>query len=118
VRRRLVREPERREEHSMYAVCRRYESVDTSRADEVSRSIKDEFVPMISDMAGYHGYWVVQSGNVFITFGLFETRDDADESTRMASAFIRDQNLQDALPNPPQVTAGEVTVAGAVHALA
>jgi hypothetical protein len=102
----------------MYAVIRRYEGVDTSRADEAVRSIKDEFVPMISDMAGYHGYWVVQSGNVLATFGLFESRDDAEESTRMAAAFIKDHGMEDALPNAPQVTAGEVTVAARVHALA
>jgi hypothetical protein len=102
----------------MYAVTRRYEGVDVSRTEEIRRSIKDEFLPMIRDLPGYHGYWIVEAGDVLTSFGLYETRDDAEESTRLATEFIRDQNLQDALPNPPQVTAGDVTVAGAVHALA
>jgi hypothetical protein len=43
---------------------------------------------------------------------------DAEESTQMAREFISDHNLQDALPNSPQVTAGGIAVAGPVHALA
>jgi hypothetical protein len=102
----------------MYAAIRRYEGVDTARIGEIRRSVKDRFVPMVRELPGYHGYWLIESDDALATFGLFETQDDAEESTRMAKEFIRDQNLQDALPNPPQVTAGEVTVAGAVHALA
>jgi hypothetical protein len=103
----------------MYAVIRRYEGVDSSRTSEVTRTIKDEFVPMLTDMAGYHGYWVIEGDNdVIVTFGLFESPDDAEESSRMAAGFIKEHNLQDALPNRPQVTAGRVTVAGRVHALA
>ena len=102
----------------MYAVIRRYEGVDSTRASEVTRTIKDEFVPMISDMAGYHGYWVVESDNVIVTIGLFESQDDVEESSRMAADFIKEHNMQDALPNRPQITAGRVTVAGRVHALA
>jgi hypothetical protein len=102
----------------MYAAIRRYEGVDTGRLGEIRRSVKDEFVPMIREMPGYHGYWLIEADGTIATFGLFETQDDAEESTRMAREFITDRNLQDALPNPPQITAGEVTVAGAVHALA
>jgi len=102
----------------MYAAIRRYEGVDRNRTDEVRRSINDDFLPMVREVPGYHGYWVIEADDAIATFGLFETQEDAEESTRMAAEFIRDHNLQDALPNRPQVTAGEVTVAGAVHALA
>jgi hypothetical protein len=102
----------------MYAVIRRYEDIDKGRTTEIRRSINDEFVPMIREIPGYHGYWVVEADDAIATFGLFETQGDADESIQMAADFIREHNLQDALPKPPQVTAGEVTVAGAVHALA
>jgi hypothetical protein len=102
----------------MYAVIRRWEGVDTSRADEVSRAIKDEFVPMIGELSGYHGYWVVQSDSTIVTFGLFESRAEAEKTTGMAADFLKDHNLQDAMPNAPMVTAGEVIVAGPVHALA
>jgi hypothetical protein len=102
----------------MYAAIRRYEGVDKARTEEIRRGITDDFLPMIREVPGYHGYWVVEAGDVIATIGLFETQDDAEESTRMAAEFIKDHNLQDAIPKSPQVTAGEVTVAGAVHALA
>jgi hypothetical protein len=101
----------------MYAAIRRYEGIETGRIDEVRRTIKDEFLPMIREIPGYHGYWLIEADGTLATFSLFETEGDVEESTRMAAEFIRDHNLQDALPNPPAVTAGEVTVAGAVHAL-
>jgi hypothetical protein len=101
----------------MYAAIRRYEGVDRARMEEMRRIINDDFLPIISGMSGYHGYWVVEAGDVLATFSLFETEEDAADSTRAAADFIRERNLQDALPNPPQVTAGDVTVAGAVHAL-
>jgi hypothetical protein len=102
----------------MYAVIRRYPGVDKGRTNEIRRSINDEFVPMIREMPGYHGYWVVEGDDAIATVGLFETQRDAEGSTQMARDFISDHGLQDALPNPPQVTAGEVTVSGPVHALA
>ena len=102
----------------MYGVIRRWEGIDTSRIDEVARAIQDEFVPMIRGLDGYHGYWVVQSDSVVVTFGLYESREDAERTTQMAKDFLRDHDMDDAMPNPPQVTAGEVRVAGPVHALA
>ena len=102
----------------MYAVIRRYEGVDKGRTDEIRRSVTDDFVPMIRELSGYHGYWLVEADDAIATIGLFETQRDAEDSTQMAREFISDHNLQDALPNPPQVTAGEVTVSGPVHALA
>jgi hypothetical protein len=102
----------------MYAVIRRYEGIDKTRAEEIRRSINEDFVPMIREASGYHGYWVIEADDAIATVGLFETRRDADDSTQMAREFISDHDLQDALPNPPQITAGEVTVAGPVHALA
>ena len=34
----------------------------------------------------------------------------ADESTRLASNWVREQKLETALPNPPKITSGEVIV--------
>jgi hypothetical protein len=106
-----------REGALMYAAIRRYEGADAGRREEIRQVINDDFLPIIREMPGYHGYWVIQTDDVLATVSLFETQGDAEESTRLAAEVIRDRNLQDALPNPPQVTAGEVTVAGPVHAL-
>jgi hypothetical protein len=38
------------------------------------------------------------------------TAAQADESTRVVSAWVREEKLEKALPNPPKITAGEVVV--------
>jgi hypothetical protein len=40
----------------------------------------------------------------------FETSAQADESTRVAATWVREEKLETALPNPPKVTGGEVIV--------
>jgi hypothetical protein len=41
---------------------------------------------------------------------VFDTSAQADESTRVASTWVREQKLETALPNPPKITSGEVVV--------
>ena len=51
---------------------------------------------------------MVDAGDgVVATVSVFETREDAEESIRMAADWIR-QNMASLLPNPPEITAGEV----------
>jgi hypothetical protein len=53
------------------------------------------------------------------SIGLFDTSTQADESTRVASEWVRDKKLERILKNPPKVTDGEVIVLktkGAVRA--
>ena len=40
--------------------------------------------------------------------GFFDTAEHAEESTRVASNWIREESLETALPNPPKITNGEV----------
>ena len=42
------------------------------------------------------------------SIGLFDTSTQADESTRVASEWVRDEKLEKVLPNAPKVTDGEV----------
>ena len=42
--------------------------------------------------------------------GLFDTSAQADESTRVAATWVREEKLETALPNPPKITDGEVIV--------
>jgi hypothetical protein len=44
------------------------------------------------------------------SIGLFDTSTQADESTRVASDWVRDEKLESILKSPPKVTAGEVIV--------
>ena len=36
----------------------------------------------------------------------FDTAEQADESTRVSSSWLREQKLETALPNPPKITRG------------
>jgi len=42
------------------------------------------------------------------SIGLFETLAQAQESTRVAEGWVREEKLERALPNRPTITSGEV----------
>ena len=42
--------------------------------------------------------------------GFFDTAAQADESTRIAASWLREQKLETALPNAPKITSGDVVV--------
>ncbi|WCD94329.1 hypothetical protein PGH47_01145 [Streptomyces sp. HUAS 31] len=90
----------------MYAVVRRYAEV-TDPA-EAGRRVNEEFVPLLRQVPGFVAYyWVDAGGGVMVSTGVFQDRSGAEESTTRAKDFVRDR-LAELLPNPPQVTAGEV----------
>ncbi|MFE0450198.1 hypothetical protein ACFW2D_02675 [Streptomyces sp. NPDC058914] len=90
----------------MYAVVRRYEGV-TDPA-EAGRQVNEGFVPLLREVQGFVAYyWVDAGGGVMLSTSVFQDQAGAEESTRRAGDFVRDR-LAALLPNPPQVTAGEV----------
>lgn len=94
----------------MYATVRRYEGVDESRTDELTRKVDETLIPRLSKLPGFGGYFLVEAGNGIVTsFSLFETSAQADESTRIAANWVREEKLERAIPNPPKVTTGKVT---------
>jgi hypothetical protein len=95
----------------MHATIRRYEGVDESRTDELVKNVGENLLPRLTKMPGFSGYYLIEAGNgVMSSIGFFETSAQADESTRVASSWVRDEKLERALPNPPKVTGGEVIV--------
>ena len=95
----------------MHATIRRYESIDQSRKDEVLKKVDENLLPALRDLPGFHGYTLIDAGNgVMTSVGLFDTAAQADESTRIAGSWLREQKLETALPNPPKITGGDVVV--------
>jgi hypothetical protein len=93
----------------MHATMRRYEGVDQSRTDELKRKVTETLVPRLSELPGFGGYYLVDTGNgVMSSIGLFETSEQGDESTRVAATWVREEKLEGALPNPPTLTSGEI----------
>jgi hypothetical protein len=95
----------------MYATIRRYDAVDQSRTSELVKKGVETLVPSLSKLPGLGGYHLIEAGDgVISSVGFFETSAQADESTRVASNWVREEKLESALPNPPKVTSGEVVV--------
>ena len=95
----------------MYATIRRYEAIDQTRTSELVKKVDDTLVPRLSKLPGFSGYHLIEAGNgVMSSIGFFDTSAQADESTRVASEWVREEKLEKALPNPPKITAGEVVV--------
>ncbi|MGO9789320.1 MAG: hypothetical protein ACLP8S_07305 [Solirubrobacteraceae bacterium] len=93
----------------MHATIRRYEAIDTTRTTELVKKAQDSLVPRLSGMPGYIGYYLIEDGNgVLSSVGFFDTEAHAEESNRVASSWVREENLEKALPNPPRITNGRV----------
>ena len=83
----------------MHATIRRYESIDQSRKSELVKKVDENLVPTLSELPGFNGYSVIDAGNgVMTSVGFFDTAAQADESTRVAGGWLREQKLDDGAP--------------------
>jgi len=95
----------------MHVTMRRYDGVDQSRTDELTKKVGESLLPRLSKLPGFSGYYLIEAGNgIMSSIGFFDTSAQADESTRVAATWVREEKLETALPNPPKITDGEVIV--------
>jgi hypothetical protein len=93
----------------MHVTLRKYEGVDSNRIDELTKKVDESLMPRLSKLPGFSEYFLVEAGNgVMTSIGIFDTMTHGSESTRVAADWVREEKLEDALPNPPKVTDGEV----------
>jgi hypothetical protein len=93
----------------MHATIRRYEGVDAARTNEVSGKVNETLVPQLKKLPGFAGYYLIEGGSgVLSSLGLFETAQQADESTRVVAKWITDEHFDKAIPNAPKITSGKV----------
>jgi hypothetical protein len=91
----------------MHAAIRQYQ-VDPGSVDEFRRGVNEGILPMVKDVYGFQAYYALDAGGGRLaTVSVFEDRAGAEESTRMAADWIR-QNMASLVPNPPEVLEGEV----------
>jgi hypothetical protein len=95
----------------MYVAVRRYEGVtDPQKAGQL---VDEGFVPIISEMPGFVAYYWVDAGDgVMVSTGVFEHKDAEEESNFRAGEFVA-EHLLPLMPNPPQITTGEVVASKA-----
>jgi quinol monooxygenase YgiN len=91
----------------MHVAIRRYR-LDPTSVDEVMRQVSEGFIPLIKDADGFLAYYALNAGaGEIATVSVFEDQAGAEQSVRMAADWVR-QNLAALLPDPPEITAGEV----------
>jgi hypothetical protein len=95
----------------MHATIRRYEGIDQKRTEELTTKFGESLLPRLRETPGFKSYYLIEADNgVMSSIDFFDTSAQADESSRIAATWVREEKLDTALPNPPRVTGGEVIV--------
>ena len=90
----------------MYVAVRRYEGVRDPQ--KVAKLGEEGFVPLISEMPGFVAHYLVDAGDgAMVAISVFEHKAAEEQSTFRAGEFVEEHEAP-LLPNPPQITAGEV----------
>jgi hypothetical protein len=90
----------------MYVALRRYEGA--TDPQQVAQLVEENYVPIISEMPGFVAYYCADAGDgVIVSTSVFEHKDAEEQSNFRAGEFVA-EHLRPLLPNPPQVSAGEV----------
>ncbi|MDX6491591.1 MAG: hypothetical protein QOD43_1836 [Gaiellaceae bacterium] len=93
----------------MHATIRRYEGVDATRMNEIADKVNETLVPQLRELPGFAGYFLIKADNgVVSSLSLFETPEQTDESTKVVTNWIGDENFNTAIPNAPKITSGKV----------
>ncbi len=79
-------------------------------AEELARRVKEGAVPIVSDVPGFRGYYVIYApDDTVTTISLFDDHAGAEESNRRVLAWI-EQNLAPLIAGPASAVAGTVIV--------
>jgi hypothetical protein len=90
----------------MWGAVRRYEGI-TDPA-EAGRLVGESFVPLLEQVPGFVAYYWIDAGDgVMASLSVYENQDGADQSVSIARDWVR-ENAASLIPNPPQVTEGQV----------
>ena len=92
----------------MYAVIRAYPG-NSELADKLAER-EGDVRQLLTGIDGFKAYYLLKLTEGTSTISVFDDQAGADESTRVAAAWLA-ENLPDLNVAPPYVTAGEVTIA-------
>ncbi len=93
----------------MYAAVRLYR-VSPGSIDEMVQRVKEDFVPVISQVSGFIAYYGVRVGSgELVTISMFKDRAGAEESTRQAASWVP-QNVAMFVLGPAEIREGEVVM--------
>lgn len=94
----------------MFTSIRKYQ-VRRGSAAELARRVQDGFVPLLRQMQGFRGYYLLDGGpDVLITISMFASADAALASNVSAADWVRN-NVLDFTKGLPEVMVGDVLIA-------
>jgi hypothetical protein len=81
-----------------------------TRINDIVGKVNDTLVPKLRELPGFAGYYLIEgsSSGVLSSLGLFETSEQAEQSTKLVSTWITDENFNSVIPNAPKITSGKV----------
>lgn len=91
----------------MYATIRWYGG-NTELADQLAARA-DEVKALISGIAGFQSYYLVRVDGGTVSISVFDDQAGADESSRVAASWMRD-NMPEVTVDAPAVSGGEVVI--------
>jgi heme-degrading monooxygenase HmoA len=99
-----------REGRTMFASIRKY-NVRRGSAEELARRVREGFVPMMRQMQGFRGYYLLDGGpDVLITISIFDSADEAFASNEKAANWVRN-NVLESTKGLPEVMVGDALIA-------
>lgn len=100
----------------MFVVMRRYAA--GARADEVARRVGEGLVPILAKLPGFRAYYAfVGDDGRPVSVSIVESRAAAVAANERAREWVA-ANMRDLIPDPPEVTMGEMLVDAATFEVA
>src|SRR5271165_4325712 len=85
--------------------------VRSNSAEELARRVQDGFVPLVRQIQGFRGYYLLDGGpDVLIAVSMFDSADEALASNETAANWVRN-NILEFTRGMPEVMMGNVLVA-------
>jgi heme-degrading monooxygenase HmoA len=93
----------------MYTTIRRYHVTDK---EELTRRTREDFLPKLKELPGFLGYYVVDGeGDTWVSLSVFETREGAEASNRLAADEVRELHLEHLFTGEPDIVMGDTVIA-------
>ena len=72
--------------------------------------MRDGFVPLMRELAGFRAYYLLDGGPALITISMFDSADEALVSNEKAVDWVRN-NVMEFARGMPEIIVGDVLVA-------
>jgi hypothetical protein len=93
----------------MFMSIRKY-SLRRGSAEELAVRVREGFVPIVRQMPGFRGYYLLDGGkDVLITISMFDTVDEAIESNVKSANWVRN-NVLEFTKGMPEVMIGSALI--------